>query len=127
MLNIQNNIHDMRRIVGNMAEGMNILAENYNSLMTIEEKMINLQKYINDTRTKYYMTQNLSERSFEDLENLIMRTEDVSSVSPKTKNILKVDLDMSSPLGKGQVIANVDNIKTRDISLSTNKKISKGI
>ena len=112
MLNIQNNIHDMRRIAGNMAEGMNILAENCNSLMTIEEKMINLQKYINDTRTKYYMTQNLSERSFEDSENLIMRTEDVSSVSPKTKNILKVDLDMSSPLGKGQVITNVDNIKT---------------
>ena len=112
MSNIQNNIHDMRRIVGNMAEGMNILAENYNFLMTIEDKMINLQKDINDTRTKYYMAQNLLERSFEDLENLIMRIEDVSLVSLETKNILKVDLDMSSSLGKSQVTTNADNIRT---------------
>ena len=102
----------MRRIVDNMAKGMNILAENYNSLMTIEEKIINLQKDINDTRTKSYMAQNLLERSFEDLENLITRTEDVSSVSSETKNILKVDFDMSSPLGKSQVTTNANNIRT---------------
>ena len=100
MSNIHNNIHDMRRIAGNMGKGMNILVENYNPLMTIAEKMINFQKDINDTRTKYYMSQNLLERSFEDLENLIMRTEVVSSVSLETKNILKVVLDMLSPLGK---------------------------
>ena len=46
MSNIQNNIHDMRRInVDNMAEGMDILAENYNSLVTIEEKM-NIYTYM---------------------------------------------------------------------------------
>ena len=80
--------------------------------MTIEEKIINLQKDINDTRTKSYMAQNLLERSFEDLENLITRTEDVSSVSSETKNILKVDFDMSSPLEKSQVTTNANNIRT---------------
>ena len=100
-----------------MAEGMNILTKNYNSLMTIEEKMINLQKDINDIRAKYYMAQNLLEISFEELENLIMRTEDVSSASSESKSISKVDLDMPSQKGKSQVTTNVDNIRTRDISL----------
>ena len=127
MSNIKKNIHDMRRIAGNIGQRYEYTAANYNSLMTIEEKMINLQKYINDTRTKYYMAQNLLERSFEDLENLIMRTEDVSSVSSETKNILKVDLDMPSTLGKSQVTTNADNIRTGDISLSTDKNILKGI
>ena len=54
-----------------------------------------------------------------------MRTEDVSSVSSKTKNINKVSLDMSSHSGKSQTIANADNIRTRDISLSKDKNISK--
>ena len=71
-----------------------------------------MQKDINDKRTKYYMAQNLLEKSFEDLENLIIRTKDVSSVSLETKNILKVDLDMSFPMGRSQVIANADDIRT---------------
>ena len=64
-----------------MAEGMNIIAENYNALISIEEKVINLQKYINDIRTKSYMAQNLLEKCFEKMRKIIMRTEDVSSVS----------------------------------------------
>ena len=31
-----------------MAEGINIIAENYNDLISIEEKIINLQKDINN-------------------------------------------------------------------------------
>ena len=88
----------MRRFVGNMAEGMNVLAENYNFLITLEEKVINLQKDINDIRNKSYMAQNLLEKSFEELENF--RIEDVSSTSSETKNISKVDLDMPSQMGK---------------------------
>ena len=75
-----------------MAEGINIIVENYNALLSIEEKVINLQKYIKDMRTKSYMAQNL----FEELREIIMRTEDVSLVSSETKNIKKVGLDMPS-------------------------------
>ena len=102
----------MRRIAGNIADSMNVLAENYNFLITLEEKVINLQKYINDIRTKSYMAQNLMEKSFEELENFIMRIEDVFSISSEAKNILKVDLDMPSQTGKSQVTANANNIRT---------------
>ena len=71
------------------------------------------------------MSQNLLQKSFEILGEMIVRTEDVSSVSSKTKNINKVSLDMSSHSGKSQAIANADNIRTRDISLSKDKNISK--
>ena len=81
MSNTQNNIHDMRRIAGNMAEAMNVLVENYNFLITLEEIVINLQKDINDIRTKSYMAQNLLEKSFEELEHFRMRIEDISSAS----------------------------------------------
>ena len=64
-----------------MAEGMNIIAENYNSLTSIEEKVINLQKDINNIRSKSYMSQNLLEKCFERLGEMIMRSEDVPSVS----------------------------------------------
>ena len=83
-----------------MVEGMNILAENYNSILTVEEKMINIQKDRNDVRTRSYMAQNIFERSFKNFENIIMRTEDVFSISSETKNILKVALDMPSHIGK---------------------------
>ena len=65
MLNILNNIDDMRSIAIDMAECMNILVENYNSILTIKEKMIDIQKDINDVRTRPYMAKNLFERSFE--------------------------------------------------------------
>ena len=81
MSNILNNIDDMRSIARDMAECMNILAENYNSVLTIEENMINIKNDINDVRTRSYMAQNLFERSFEIFESMIMRTEDTSSVS----------------------------------------------
>ena len=42
----------MRDIATDMAEGMNMVLENYNALISIEEKVINLQKYINDIRSK---------------------------------------------------------------------------
>ena len=45
-----NSIDDMRSIVREMAEGMNILAKNYSSILTIEGKMINIQKVMNDVR-----------------------------------------------------------------------------
>ena len=106
---------------------MNGLAENYNSLISIEERMINIQKDINDIRTRSYLAQNLFEKSFEELEFLIMRTEDVSSVSSKAKNIKKVVLDMPSHPGKSQTIGIADNIGTTDIFLYKNKNISKGI
>ena len=49
---MSNNIQKLREIVINMAEGMNIIAENYNVFISIEEKGINLQKDINNIRTK---------------------------------------------------------------------------
>ena len=85
-----------------MAEGMNIIAENYNDLISIEKKVINLQKYINDIISKSYMSQNLLEKCFERLGEMIIRTEDVSSVSSETKNKDKVGLDMPSHLGKAR-------------------------
>ena len=42
-----------------MAKGMNIIVENYNALISIEEKVINLQKDINNIKSKSYMSQNL--------------------------------------------------------------------
>ena len=56
-----------------------------------------------------------------------MRSDDVSSASTKTKNINKVGLDMLSHSGKSQTTKIDDNIRTRDIFLSKNKNISKGI
>ena len=95
-----------------MAEGMNMVSENYNALISIEEKVINLQKDINDKRSKSYISQNLLEKCFERLGKMIMRTDDVSSVSSETKNINKVGLDMSSHSGKSQVTTIADNIRT---------------
>ena len=54
MLNILNNIDDMRSIAKDMAEGMNILVENYNSILMIEEKIKNIQKDINDVNKIIY-------------------------------------------------------------------------
>ena len=56
---------------------MNIIAENYNVLISIEEKVINLQKDIKNIRTKSYMDQNF----LEEMGEIIVRTEDVFSVS----------------------------------------------
>ena len=56
-----------------------------------------------------------------------MRSDDVSSASSKTKNINKVSLDMLSHSGKSQATEIADNIRTRDISLSKSKNISKCI
>ena len=57
----------MRDIATDMAEGMNIVLENYNALISMEEKVINLQKDINDIRSKSYISQNLLEKCFERL------------------------------------------------------------
>ena len=59
MLNTLNNIQEMRRIASNLVEGMNSLAENSNSLLSIEERMINIQKDINDIRPRSYLAQNI--------------------------------------------------------------------
>ena len=99
---MSNNIQELREITIDMAEGMNIIAENYNALISIEEKVINLQKDINNIRSKSYMSQNLLEKCFERLGEMIVRSEDVPSVSSETKNINKVGLDMPSNLGKSQ-------------------------
>ena len=95
-----NNIQEMRDIGTDMAEGMNMILENYNALISIEENVINLQKYINDIRSKSYISQNLLEKCFERLGEMIMRSDDVSSASSETKNINKVGLDMQSHSGK---------------------------
>ena len=92
-----------------MAEGMNVISKNYNDLISIEEKVINLQKNINNIRSKSYVSQNLLEKCFE---RLGMRTDDVFSVSSETKNINKVGLDMSSHSGKSQTTTIADNIMT---------------
>ena len=124
---MSNNIQELCDIAIDMAEGMNMVSENYNALISIEEKVINLQKDINDIRSKSYISQNLLEKCFERLGEMIMRTDDVSSVSSKTKSINKVGLDMSSHSGKIQATTIADNIRTKDISLSKGKNISKGI
>ena len=124
---MSNNIQELCDIVIDMAEGMNVISENYKDLISIEENVINLQKDINDIRSKSYISQNLLEKCFERLGETIMRTDDVSSVFSETKNINKVGLDMSSHSGKSQAIAIADNIMTEDISLSKGKNISKCI
>ena len=121
-----NNIQELREIAIDMAEGMNIIDENYNDLISIEEKVINLQKYINNIRSKSYMSQNVLEKCFKRLGEMILRSEDVPSVSSETKNINKVGLDMSSHSGKIQATVIVDYIRTKDISLSKDKNIFKG-
>ena len=123
---MSNNMEEMRDIATDMAEGMNMISENYNDLISIEEKIINLQKDINDIRSKSYISQNILEKCFERLGEIIVRTDDVSSASSETKNIKKVGLDMPSHSGKSQAKANADNIRTEDISLLKSKNISKG-
>ena len=69
----------------------------------LKKKVINLQKDINDIRSKSYVSQNLLERCFERLREMVMMTDDVFSISSdslETKNINKVGLDMPSHLGK---------------------------
>ena len=63
---MSNNIQEMRYISTDMAEGMNMISENYNVLISIEEKVINLQKDINDIRFKSYISQNLLENVLKD-------------------------------------------------------------
>ena len=109
---MSNNIKELRDIAIDMAEGMNMVSENYNALILIEEKVINLQKDINDIRSKSYISQNLLEKCFERLGEMIMRTYDVFSVSLETKNINKVDLDMLSHSRKSQATTIADNIRT---------------
>ena len=123
---MSNNMEEMRDITTDKAEGMNMISENYNDLISIEEKIINLQKNINDIRSKSYISQNILEKCFERLGEIIVRTDDVSSASSETKNIKKVGLDMPSHSGKSQATATADNIRTRDISLLKSKNISKG-
>ena len=62
---MSNNIQEMRDIAIDMAEEMNMISENYNALISIEEKVINLQKEINYIRSKSYISQNLLEKCFE--------------------------------------------------------------
>ena len=62
-----NNIQELCDIAIDMVEGMNMVSENYNALISIEEKIINLQKDINDIRSKSYISQNLLEKCFERL------------------------------------------------------------
>ena len=62
-----NNMEEMRDIATDMTEGMNMISKNYNDLISIEEKIINLQKDINDIRSKSYISQNLLEKCFERL------------------------------------------------------------
>ena len=109
---MSNNIEEMRDIATDMAEGMNMISENYNDLISIEENIINLQKDINDTRSKSYISQNLLEKCFENLGEMIMRSDDVSSAFSETKNIKKVGLDMPSHSGKNQATTIADNIRT---------------
>ena len=109
---MSNNMEEMRNIATNMAEGMNMISENYNDLISIEEKIINLQKDINDIRSKSYISQNLIEKCFERLGEIIMRIDDVSSASSETKNIKQVGLDMPSHSAKSQATTIADNIRT---------------
>ena len=46
----------------------------YNDLLSIKEKVINLQKDINEIRTKSYMSQNLLKKCFERMGEIIVRT-----------------------------------------------------
>ena len=123
---MSNNMEERRDIATDMAEEMNMISENYNDLISIEEKIINLQKDINDIRSKSYIYQNILEKCFERLGEVIVRTDDVSLASSETKNIKKVGLDMPSHSGKSQATSIADNIRTGDISLPKSKNISKG-
>ena len=62
---MSNNMEEMRDIATDMAKGMNMILENYNDLISIEEKIIILQKDINDIRSKSYISQNILEKCFE--------------------------------------------------------------
>ena len=99
---MSNNVQELCDIAIDMAKGMNMVSEHYNALISIEEKVINLQKVINDISSKSYISQNLLEKCFERLGEMIMRTDDVSSISSETKHINKVGLDMSSYSRKGR-------------------------
>ena len=68
---MSNNMEEMRDIAIDMAEGMNMISENYNDLISIEEKIINLQKDINDIRSKSYISQNILEKCFEGLGEIV--------------------------------------------------------
>ena len=81
-------------------------------LFQLKKKIINLQKDINDIRSKSYISQNLLEKCFERLGEMIMRSDDVFSASFETKNIKKVGLDMPSHSGKSQATVIADNIRT---------------
>ena len=105
-------MEEMRDIAMDMAEGMNMISENYNNLISIEENIINLQKDINDIRSKSYIYKNILEKCFERLGEIIVRIDDVSSASSETKNIKKIGLDMLSHSGKSQATATADNIRT---------------
>ena len=109
---MSNSIQEMRDITTDMAEGMNMISENYTALISIEEKVINLQKYINDIRFKSYISQNLLEKCFERLGEMIMRSDNVFPASSDTKNINKVGLDMPSHLGKSHATTITNNIRT---------------
>ena len=43
---MSNNIQELGEITIDMTEGMHIIAKNYNTLISIEEKVINLQKIL---------------------------------------------------------------------------------
>ena len=62
-----NNIQELRDIAIDMAKGMNMVSKNYDVLISIEEKVKNLQNDINDIRSKSYISQNLLEKCFERL------------------------------------------------------------
>ena len=57
---MSNNIKKLCDITIDMAEGMNMVLENYNALISIEKKVINLQKDIDDIRSKSYISQNIN-------------------------------------------------------------------
>ena len=59
----------------------------YNNSQYISIKIINLQKDINDIRSKSYIYQNILEKCFERLGEIIVSTDDVSSASSEAKNI----------------------------------------
>ena len=84
-----NNIQELRDITMYIAEGMNIIFENYNDLIPIEEKVMNLQKDINNIRSKSYMSQNLLEKCFERLGEMILRLEDFPQSAQRLKTSIR--------------------------------------
>ena len=95
-----NNIQELRDIAIDMAEGKNMVSENYNALISIEEKVINLQKDINDIRSKSYISQNLHENCFERLGEMIMRTDDISRSPQRLKTLIREAFGYAVPFGK---------------------------